>query len=74
MCQHANCYFLKIYLFLCALMICLHVYLCEGARFSGTRVKDSCELPCESWELNTGPLKDLNGSAITPAPICFILF
>lgn len=32
-----------IYLF--ALVFCLHVYLCEGAGFPGTKITESCELP-----------------------------
>jgi hypothetical protein len=33
--------------------------LCEGIRFRGTGVKDSCEVPCRCWELNPGPLEKL---------------
>ena len=33
-------------------------YLCEVVRFPGTGVTDGCELPCGSWELNQGPLKE----------------
>lgn len=29
--------------------------LCEGVGYHGT---DSCELPCGSWELNLGSLKE----------------
>ena len=38
--------FLKIYLFLCSLVFCLRVCLCEGARTPRTGVIDSCVLPC----------------------------
>ena len=34
------------------------MYLCEGARFSGIRVLDGCELPCGCWELNLDPLEE----------------
>jgi hypothetical protein len=30
----------------------------ETIRFSGTGFKDGCELTCECWELNIGPLKE----------------
>lgn len=36
-------------------MFCLHVCLCEGVRFPGTGVADSCDLP---WEFNPGPLEE----------------
>jgi hypothetical protein len=39
-------------------MLCLHVCLCEGVRSLGTRVTDSCELPCGCWEFNPGPLEE----------------
>lgn len=29
----------------------------EGVMGSGSRVTDSCELPCAFWELNLGPLQ-----------------
>ena len=40
---------------LCALMFCVRACLCEGVRSRGTRVLESCELPCGCWELNLGP-------------------
>lgn len=30
----------------------------EGVRSPGTRVIDSCEQPCGSWEMNMGPLQE----------------
>ena len=45
-------------LFLSALVFCLHMCLCEGARSSWTRVTNSCELPYGCWELNLGPLEE----------------
>ena len=44
-------------LFLYALMFRLPMCLREGARYSGTVVADSCELPCGHWKSNLGPLK-----------------
>ena len=44
--------------FLCALILCLNVFLCEGARYPGTGVIDNCKLPCGYWELNLGPLEE----------------
>ena len=37
---------------------CLYVYFREGVESSGTRVIDSCGLPCGCWELNLGPLEE----------------
>lgn len=59
-------------LFLCILVICQHVCLCEsvrlviclhvclykGVRYSGTRVLDSSELPCGYWELSPSPTEE----------------
>ena len=42
----------------CALVFCLHVYLCEGIRSPGTGIIDSYELPCGCWELKLGPLEE----------------
>jgi hypothetical protein len=39
-----------IYISLWALVFYLHVYLCDGVRTSGARVKDSGEVPCVCWE------------------------
>jgi hypothetical protein len=40
------------------LLLCFGVLpTCEGARFSGTRITDRCELLGGCWELNPGPLK-----------------
>jgi hypothetical protein len=36
------------------LTVCM---LCKGVGSPGTRVIDSCEPPCECWELNLGLLK-----------------
>jgi hypothetical protein len=30
----------------------------RGIASPGTGVTDSCELPCECWELNLGPLEE----------------
>ena len=30
----------------------------EGVRSPGTRITDSCELPCGCWDLNIGPLEE----------------
>ena len=38
-------------------MFCLDACLCEGVGSPGTGVIDSCELPCECWELNPGTLE-----------------
>ena len=43
---------------LCALVLCLHVYLCECARSLRTGVADGGELPCGCWELNPGSLEE----------------
>jgi hypothetical protein len=42
----------KIYLFSCALVFCLQLCQCEGARFPGTGTTDICVLPCGCWDLN----------------------
>ena len=39
-------------------MVFLSVCLCEGVRFPGAGVTDSCEPPCGCWELNLGPLEE----------------
>lgn len=44
---------------LCALMLCLHVGLCEGTRFPGTGLTDSCKLPGGCRDLNPCPLEEL---------------
>lgn len=52
--------FLNIVLFifiLCALMFCLHLCLCESVGHTGTKVTDSCELPCGCWHLNPHSLE-----------------
>lgn len=49
-----------IYFFACECFVCMHVYVPHAqlvpveARIGipGTRVLDSCELPCRFWELN----------------------
>ena len=46
------------FLILCALVFFLHVCLCAGDGSLGTRVTDSCELPCGCWGLNQGPLEE----------------
>jgi hypothetical protein len=48
----------KFIFILCALVFCLHAYLCESAGSFGTGVIDSCELPCGCWEVNPGPLEE----------------
>ena len=50
--------FLFLQIYLCALVFCLYVYLCEGVRSSLTGVTDSCELPRGYQELNWGPLEE----------------
>ena len=59
---------------------CLHVYKCtscvlceqrskEDARCLGTRVTDSCELPCVCWESNADhPQKQLLTAEPPPSP------
>lgn len=37
--------------------VCLHVCLCEGARAPGTRITESCGLPCGHEDLNMGSLE-----------------
>jgi hypothetical protein len=45
--------FLKFFMIhLCALVFCLHVCLCKGAKTRRAEVADSCELPWGCWELN----------------------
>lgn len=48
------------------LLICVYVYYTpawcpqwseKGFRFPGTGVNNSCEPPCECYEMNLGPLK-----------------
>ena len=36
----------------------LLAYLCKHVKSPGTGVTDSCELLCEYWELNLGPLEE----------------
>ena len=53
-------FFLKsmyLFIFLCALVFCLQVCLCDGVRSPRAGVTDSCELPCGWWELNLDPLE-----------------
>lgn len=38
--------------FICALVFCLHVLLCEGVRYPGTGDTEGCELPYGCKELN----------------------
>lgn len=45
--------FLNIYL--CSLVFCLCVCLCEVVESSGAGVTDSCERPCGCWDSNPGP-------------------
>ena len=42
----------------CAMVFCLHGYLCEGVGDSGAGVTESCELLRGCWELTSGPLED----------------
>ena len=42
----------------CAFRCFAWIYLYEGVGSPGTRVTDSCKLPCGCWELNTGPLEE----------------
>lgn len=44
-------------------LFCVHwcfacMYLCESVRSPQTGVTNNCELSCECWELNTGPLEE----------------
>ena len=41
-------------------VFCLHVCLYEGIISPGTAVTENCELACGCWELNPGPLEELN--------------
>ena len=43
------------------LVFYLHACLVVGVRSPGTRVTDTCELPCGYWELNLGPLEEQQG-------------
>jgi hypothetical protein len=45
-------------MYVCSLMFCLHVCLCECTGSSGMGVIGSCELSCGFWELNLGPLEE----------------
>lgn len=39
---------------------CLYIYTPEeGIALYGTTVLDSCDWPCECWELDSGPLKEV---------------
>lgn len=45
------------------LSVCMSGYLVpqrpeESVRFSGTGVTGNCQLPCDYWELNSGPLEE----------------
>lgn len=40
---------LTVCLYLCALMFCLHICLCEGARSHGIGVTENCVLSCGVW-------------------------
>lgn len=53
-----NSYFQVFYFYLCTLVFCLQVYLCDGFRSSGMGITGSCELPCGCLELNPGYLGD----------------
>jgi hypothetical protein len=60
-------------------VFCLHACLCEGVRSSENGVTDGCELPCECWELNSGPLEELlvlltAEVSLQPLWVCFVLF
>ena len=35
-----------------------YMCVCEGVRYLGIGVIDSCDLPCGCWELNLGPMKN----------------
>jgi hypothetical protein len=51
----------------CALVFCLRMCLCKGAKPPGTGVTESCELPCGCWELNPGHLEE-QPVLLTPEP------
>ena len=51
-------FFRSLFIYICALTFCLHVYLSEGVRILGARVTDSGELTCGCWKLNPGPLEE----------------
>jgi hypothetical protein len=48
-----------LFLFLCALAVCLRACLCEGVRAFTAGVTDNYELSCGCWKLNLGPLEEL---------------
>jgi hypothetical protein len=39
-------------------LVLFYKHWCKGVRSSGTRVIDSCELPCGCWELIPCPLEE----------------
>jgi hypothetical protein len=45
--------------YVCVLYVCLMPKeVITGCQIPRTEVTDSCELPCECWELNLGPLQE----------------
>ena len=65
-------FFLRNFIILSTLAFSLHVYLYDGVRcwiplgldltmldagFPWTGLRDDCEMPCEYWELNRGPIE-----------------
>jgi hypothetical protein len=55
----------KGHFFLCELMFCLQVCLCEDIGSPAIGVTDSCELPCGCWELNPSSLEEQPGLLTT---------
>ncbi|XP_052021605.1 death domain-containing protein CRADD isoform X2 [Apodemus sylvaticus] len=53
----------------CVPCACLPQRPAGGVRFHGTRVSDSCELPCGSWELNLGLLEEQLVISTTKPPL-----
>ena len=44
----------------------------EGARYSRAGVRESCDLPCGCWELNSDPL--LEQAMLLPLSYCSITY
>jgi hypothetical protein len=59
-------FFVKIYFYFMWIGSALppSMSVCEGGRFPGTDVIDSCELLCGCWKLNPGPLEEQAVSAL----------
>jgi hypothetical protein len=75
-------YFLKMYLFT-YLFVCLFIYLFIVPVFRHTRrghqmpITEGCELPCDCWELTSGPLEEQSvllttEPSLQPPSLCFL--